>query len=230
MCSANIYSGDWVAILVFFIITVTFHSLFPFCTEQDAKEIQALAHVLPDFSNPALGMGVLRWKLSPWATWTWSSARCHRMHCRPTTPTSRWAYSPGGKGCGKPPPCSLKLNISRREGEAWFSVCSEDHINNVRQTCHWPVLWQTLDLLAVTPRDNYLTNECLIPTLCQHGKLKLGFHTVLCFLFVCCLRITLLAWFQPTVSHTEMCRKTGQRHFQIHFHFWLFWLLMYSIA
>lgn len=47
------------------------------------------------------------------------------------------------------------------------SGLSEDHINNVRQTCHWPALRQTLDLLTMTPRANYLTNECLIPTLCQ---------------------------------------------------------------
>lgn len=113
---------------------------------QDGIALQALVYVLPGFSNPAWGMGVRRWKLSPWATWIWSSTHCHRMHCRLTRLTSHWAYSLGGMGCGKPPLCSLKLNIGRQEGgEAWFRlgqclqwvIMSDRHATGLRFARPW---------------------------------------------------------------------------------------------
>lgn len=62
-------------------------------------------------------MDAPHWKPSLAATWTWSLTRCHRTCCTPTRPTSHWAYSRGGRGCGRPPPCSLKVNNGRQRGE-----------------------------------------------------------------------------------------------------------------
>lgn len=67
--------------------------------------------VAPGFSDPTEDTAVPRWRLSPWATWTESSGRCHRRRCRRTRATSRWACSPAGTGCGKLQACILGRNI-----------------------------------------------------------------------------------------------------------------------
>lgn len=88
-----------------------------------------LLHGLPDFSSPVVDTDVPCWRLSLWATLTASATHCHRRRCKPTRPTSRWAYSRGGMGWGRPQPCSLKSNSST----------VKDKINNI----HLCVLHQT---------------------------------------------------------------------------------------
>lgn len=119
-------------------------------------DVDVQLHSLPDFSSPALDTDVPCWRLSLWATWTASATHCHRRRCTLTRPTSRWAYSREGMGCGRPQPRSLKSNSSTEK----------DQFNNI----YLCVLHHTFGSHITTPRANYLTNECLIYILRRHWK------------------------------------------------------------
>lgn len=140
-------------------------------------------------------MGVPRWKLFPWATWTSSSTHCHRTYCRLTMLTRHWAYSLGGKGCGRLQPCNLKLNNGRQEGEAWFRLGGAFEVK---------ITLIMSGRLATGPRSAR-------PWICSslHRQLIIWLMSVsfLCcantanwvwtqFLFDCCLWITLLVLFK----------------------------------